>query len=157
MSDPAKHKQDANRKEHGLRNLFHRKPNSKSKETGKQASKTGRSQDDGDEGRGNVHQDEPPTAAAEPGSHAAESLTIAIGDEEPFKKEDTYWPLDLLAEKCPQAYISVYGYDTSIAGYTRVNKDTLYQIAMNFFTSFPSIVLGTFQSFSSPTRWAGWS
>jgi hypothetical protein len=73
----------------------------------------------------------------EPESDAQESVVIAIDDEKPFRKKGIYWPLDLLAEKCPQARISVYGYDTLIAGYARVNKNTLYQIAMDFFHELP--------------------
>ncbi|RYP69457.1 hypothetical protein DL771_006109 [Monosporascus sp. 5C6A] len=142
-SDPAKHNHDEpleqipNRKKRGLHSIFSRKLKSDGKEKGKQASRTEQSQNGGDEGRNNVQQDEVATAAAEPGSHAEESLAIAIDDEKPFKKKDVYWPLDLLAQKCPQARISVYGYDTLIAGYARVNKDTLYQIAMNFFHELP--------------------
>jgi len=62
---------------------------------------------------------------------------IAIDDKKPFIKSHTYWPLDLLAETCPQARISVYGYDTLVVGYARVNKNTLYQIAMDFFHELP--------------------
>lgn len=64
-------------------------------------------------------------------------MQIVVDDEKPFPKSGLYWPLDLLADKCPEARISVYGYDTSVAGYARVNKNTLYQISMNFFHELP--------------------
>lgn len=107
---------------------------SKSKDKGKQTSRPEQTQDVGVEGRSDVQQDETASSA---GSYAEESLTIAIDDEKPFEKTDIYWPLDLLPEKCPQARICVYGYDTLIAGYERVNKNTLYQIATDFLRELP--------------------
>jgi hypothetical protein len=63
---------------------------------------------------------------------------VRIGDEKPFSKEQTYWPLDLLPDVCDQARISVFGYDTTVAGYQKVNQDTLYQIADNFHHLLPT-------------------
>lgn len=53
-------------------------------------------------------------------------------------QKSVFWPKDLLPEKCPRARISVYGYDTRIVGYTKVNKNHLYQIVKNFFYLLPN-------------------
>lgn len=135
-SDPAKHKQDEPLEETpgSKHRLFSRgvKLNLNRKDKGKRAQQR---QDIGEEGRSDVPQDD--TAVAQSGNHGEESITIAIDDEKPFKKNGTYWPLDLLPEKCPQARICVYGYDTLIAGYGRVNKNNLYQIAKDFLYELP--------------------
>ena len=117
-SKPANYEQDRKGKKKNtiLHRAFHRTSKSSGKNTSKVESQTGQH-----EGRGNSDDD----------------VKIAIGAAEPFRKEDIYWPLDLLAENCPQACISVYGYDTSIVGYSRVNKDTMFQIATNFFHQLP--------------------
>ncbi|KAF2878533.1 hypothetical protein BDV95DRAFT_589453 [Massariosphaeria phaeospora] len=120
-SDPAKHDHDQlldpSRTGRALHRLLRWRSRSKSQETGKQVLRD---------------------TTVEPESHTEEGPRIQIDDEKPFQKKDIYWPLDLLAEKCPQARICVYGYDTLVAGYQRVNKDSLYQIAKNFFNELPS-------------------
>jgi hypothetical protein len=48
------------------------------------------------------------------------------------RSSKTFWPADLLPQLCPQARISVYGYDTKVAGFSKVNKDHVYQLGKNF-------------------------
>lgn len=153
-SGPAKHGDEdleatPSRKKRGLSGFFHKAFTSRSEAKGKQPLRPGSTldeeheqesnpQDQSGQGRLDGQQiDSPDHTNASGNETGKRTIKIAIDDEKPFSKDQIFWPLDLLPEKCPQSRISVYGYDTLLTGYARVNKDTLYQIAMNFFHELP--------------------